>query len=87
MLVTINVNSLSSGGIQICVSKPQAKLTLPQTYPSAREARAVLLEFGIDEKEIDDTLKLLLEVGPNQPLHLLVRDVPQKTLSDHGFKV
>ncbi len=58
-----------------------------QTYATLNEARQVLLEFEIPENEIEDTLKLLSEVGPNQSLHFSVKDIPQKTLWDHGFKL
>src|SRR6266576_3979449 len=63
MLVNVSVNRLNSGGVQICVAKPQANPSPVQTYPSIDAARRVLLEFGIDEKDIDATLKLLPEVG------------------------
>jgi len=87
VLVKVGINSLNSGRVQISVSKPQANPQPVQTYPSPKEAREVLLEFCIDGKEIDDTLKLLSDVGPNQPLHFFARDIPQKVLSDYGFKL
>lgn len=53
MLINISINRLNSGGIQICVASPQAKPTPTQTYASIEEARDVLLDFAIDEKEAD----------------------------------
>ena len=87
VLVAIQVNSLNNGTIQILVSKPQSNSNPVQTYPSSEEARQVLFALGIDETEIQDTLKLLSAVGPNQRLHFLVRDIPQKILLDHGFRL
>ena len=86
MLVNISVNSLTSGRVQICVAKPQAAPHPVQTYSSVEEARPVLLAFGIDERVIDETLKLLPEAGPNQPLVFTSKVVPQQVLWDHGFK-
>jgi len=87
VLVTVSLNSMNSGQVQVCVSKPQAIPSPVQTYSTPTEARNVLQAFGIGEKEIEDTLKLLIEVGPNQPLRFMPREIPQKVLSDHGFKV
>lgn len=86
MLVNISVNSLTSGRVQICVAKPQSAPHPVQTYPSLKEARQVLLAFGIEESVIDETAKLLPEAGPNQPLFFTPKDVPQRALWDHGFK-
>ena len=45
------------------------------------------MEFGIDEKDIDATLKLLPEVGPKEPLKFSAIEVPQNILAAHGFKL
>jgi hypothetical protein len=87
VLVTVSVNSMNSGRIQICVSKPQANPSPVQTYSTPTEARNVLQAFGIEEREIEETLKLLIEVGPHQALRFSPREISQKTLSDHGFNV
>jgi hypothetical protein len=50
-------------------------------------ARHVLINFGIEEKLIDETLKLLSEVDPNQALYFSPRDVPQHILGAHGFRL
>jgi len=87
VVVSISVNSLNSGGVQICVAKPQYNPHPGQTYPSVELARQVLLDFGIEEKVIDETLKLLPEVGPNQALYFSPKDVPQHILGIHGFRL
>jgi hypothetical protein len=87
VLVSVHIKSLDGGKIQICVSRPQAKGDSGQTYQSFVHAREALLALGIDEKEIEETLQLLSDVGHDRPLHFLVRDIPQKVLSDNGFKL
>jgi hypothetical protein len=87
MFVYVSVNSINSGRIRVSIAKPHSNPRPVQTYPSIQSARQVLLEFAFDEKEIEETLNLLSEVGPNQPLHFLVRDIPQKILWNHGFKL
>ena len=67
MLVVISVNRMDSNGVQVCVARPQHNATSVQTYPSEAAARAVLLGFGIAEKVLDDSLKLLPQLGANQP--------------------
>jgi hypothetical protein len=87
VVVNISVDSLTSGRVQICVAKPQSSPHPVQTYPSAELARQVLLDFGIEEKLIDETLKLLSEVDPNQALYFSPRDVPQHILGTRGFRL
>ncbi len=86
MLVNISVNSLTSGRVQICVARPQSAPRPVQTYSFAEEARQVVLAFGIEEKVVDETVKLLPEGAPNQPLFFTPKDVPQRVLWDNGFK-
>jgi hypothetical protein len=87
MLVGVSINRLKSGKVQICVAKPQYNSNPVQTFPSAKEARDVLLAFGIGEAEVNENLKLLPEVGPNEPLTFPPLDVPQNLLWKNGFKV
>ena len=87
MLVNVSVNRLNSGRVQICVMKPQSNPHPVQTYPSVEEARKVLLGFGIGAKDVDATLKLLPEVGPNATLRFSSMDVPQGNLWAQGFKL
>jgi len=87
MLVNVSVNRLNSGRVQICVMKPQSNPHPVQTYPSVEEARKVLLGFGINETDVDATLKLLPEVGANETLRCSSMDVPQPILWARGFKL
>ena len=87
VLVRISVNSLNSGRFQVSIGKPQSSPQPVQTYSSLEQARRVLLEFGIDQKQVEATLKLIPEVGPNQPLHFSPLEVPQRVLWDHGFQL
>src|SRR5947207_6076079 len=82
-----SITRLENGRVQICVAKPQSSPTPGQTYPSSEAARRVLFNFGLDEKDIDATLKLLPVVGPNQPLTFSGRNVRHKVWKDHGFKL
>ena len=81
------MNSLNSGRFQICVGKPQSNALPVQTYSSLEEARRVLLELGIEQTQVDATLNLISDVGPNQPLYFSPTDIPQRILWDHGFKL
>ena len=87
MLVNVSVNRLNSGRVQISVAKPQANPNPVQTYASIDIARRVLLDFGIDEKEVDSTLKLLSEIGPQDVLRFSAMDVAQNLLDKHGFRL
>jgi hypothetical protein len=87
VLVKITVNSLNAGTFQIRVGRPQSNLQPVQTYSSLEQARRVLLEFGIEQVQVDATLNLFSDIAPNQPLHFSPLDVPQRILWDHGFKL
>ena len=87
MLVVISVNRMDSNGVQVCVGRPQHNATSVRTYPSEAAARAVLLDFGMTEKVLDDSLKLLPQVGANQPLTFPPLDVPQHELLEKGFEL
>lgn len=87
MLVNVSVNRLNSGRVQILVAKPQANPNPVQTYPSIDAAKRVLLDFGIDEKEVGSTLKLLPEIGPQEVLRFSAMDVAQNLLEKHGFRL
>ena len=87
MLVVISVNRMDSNGVQVCVARPQHNATSVQTYPSEAAVRAVLLSFGIAEKVLDDSLKLLPQLGANQPLKFPPLDVPQHELLEKGFEL
>ena len=59
MLVIISVASLSSGGLEVCVQRPQHHANAARIYHSSEQVRATLLKFGIIEKALDEVLKLL----------------------------
>ena len=85
MLVNVRVNRLIGGSVQSFVAKPQASPNPVQTYASIDIARGVLLDFGIDEREVDSTLKLLPEIGPRDVLRFSAINVAQNLLEKHGF--
>ncbi len=63
MLVIISVASLSSGGLEILVQRPQHHANAARIYQSFEQVRATLLKFGIAEKALDEVLKLLPQLG------------------------
>lgn len=87
MLVNVSVNRLNSGRVQICVGRPQATPTPVQTYASIEMARGVLLDFGIDEQEVDSTMRLLPDMGSEGVLRFPAMEVAQRLLEKHGFKL
>jgi hypothetical protein len=87
MLVDVSVNRLNSGRVQICVARPQATPTPVQTYASIEMAQGVLLDFGIDEQEVNSTMKLLPEIGPEGVLRFPAMDISQSLLERHSFKL
>jgi hypothetical protein len=86
MLVVISM-SRQNGSIGISVAKPQYSSTAVQTYPSEKEARAVLSAFGIDEETIDSYWKLLSQMGVNEQLKFPPMNVPLHELLAFGFDV
>ena len=87
VLVNVSVSRLNGGRVRICVARPQATPTLVQTYPSIEAARGVLLDFGMEEKEVDSTIELLPEIGSEGVLRFPAMDVSQRLLEKHSFKL
>src|SRR5437762_10809777 len=69
MLVIISVASLSSGGLEILVQRPQHHANASRIYHSSEQVRTTLLKFGIVEKALDEVLKLLPQLGTGERLN------------------
>lgn len=86
--VRIGINKLNSGRIQIAVFRDAPnQMTGPvQTYPSAENARKVLLAFGIPSAEIDRNFQALSEIGPKGVLNFTPLEVADEILAAQGFR-
>ncbi len=87
MLVIISVASLSSGGLEVCVQRPQHHANAARIYQSFEQVRATLLKFGIGEKALDEVLKLLPQLGTGERLNFPPVHVPHHDLVAEGFKL
>jgi hypothetical protein len=87
MLVIIRVSRLDNHRIEIGVARPQHDSNPAHNYPSEKEARAVLADFGISEETIASHLKLLAQMGTGEQLKFPPMDVPQNQLLSRGFRL
>jgi hypothetical protein len=87
LLVIVSVSRLDSDRIEIGVARPQHDSNPTHNYPSEKEVRGVLSEFGISEDTIASHLKLLSQMSPNEQLNFPPMDVPQNDLLSRGFRL
>ncbi len=87
MLVIVSVSRLDNDRIEVGVARPQHDSNPAHNYPSEKEVRAVLSDFGISEELIASHLKLLARMGTGEELKFPPMDVPQNQLLSRGFSV
>ena len=87
MLVIVSVSRLDNDRIEIGVARPQHDSNPTHNYPSEKEARAVLSDFGISEELIASHLKLLAQMGTGEELKFPPMDVPKHELRSKGFRL
>ena len=87
MLVIVSLSRLDNDRIEIGVARPQHDSNHSQNYPSEKEVRAVLSDFGITEELIASHLKLLAQMGTGEELKFPPMDVPQNQLLSRGFSL
>ncbi len=87
MLVIVSLRRLDNDRIEIGVARPQHDSNPTHNFPSEKEVRAVLSDFGISQEEIDFYLKLLAQMGTGEQLKFPPMDVPQNKLLSRGFRL
>jgi hypothetical protein len=87
MLVIVSVSRLDNDRIEVGVARPQHDSNPTHNYPSEKEARAVLSDFGIREELMASHLKLLAKMGASEQLKFPQMDVPQHELRSKGFRL
>jgi hypothetical protein len=78
---------LIGGGLEVCVQRPQHTANASRIYDSLEQVKATLLNFGITEKALDETLRLLPQLGTGERLNFLPVDVPHHDLVAEGSKL
>jgi hypothetical protein len=87
MLVIVTVSRLDNARIEVRVARPQHDSNPTRSFPSEKEARAVLSDFGISEELMASHLKLLAQMGANEQLKFPPMDVPHNELLSKGFRL
>jgi hypothetical protein len=87
MIVIFSVANMSSGAFEISVQRPQHNANASRIYQSLEQTKAVLLNFGIAQEVLDESLKLLPQVEAGKHLTFPPIDVPHHELAAEGFKL
>jgi hypothetical protein len=87
MLVIVSVSRLDNDRIEVGVARPQHDSNPTHSYPSEKEVRPVLSDFGISEEIMASHLKFLTQMGANEQLRFPPMDVPQHELLSQGFRL
>jgi hypothetical protein len=87
MLVIVSVSRLDSDRIEVGAARPQHDSNPTHNYPSEKEVRAVLSDFGMSEELIASHLKLLAQMDAIEQLKFPPMDVPQHKLRSRGFRL
>src|SRR6266566_5499523 len=87
MLVIVSVSRLGNDRIEVGVARPQHDSNPTHNYPSEKEARAVLSDFGMSEELVASHLRLLAQMGTGEQLKFPPMDVPQNQLLSRGFSL
>jgi hypothetical protein len=69
MLVIVSVRRLDNDRIEIAVKRAQHDSNPTHNYPSEKEARAVLSDFGISQEIMASHLRLLAQTGAGEQLN------------------
>jgi hypothetical protein len=85
--VEVLVNTMNSGRFQVNVRRQGQNPSPVQTYMTREEAEAALRAIGIREIDIQQTLDLLPDIGPNTPMSFGLMDLEEIKLHNNGFLV
>jgi len=80
MLVIVSVRRLDNDRIEIGVARPQHDSNPTHNYPSEKEARAVLSDFGMSEELVASHLRLLAQMGASEQLRFPQLASPKKMM-------
>jgi hypothetical protein len=87
MQISVDINKLPSGRVQIAVFRPTSSNGFSLTYPNPQAARDVLLALGLPPRQIEDHLSLLAEIGPIEVLHFAAQEISDEVLAAQGFRI
>jgi hypothetical protein len=87
MVVIISVAHLIGGGLEVWVQRPQHTANASRAYQSLEQVKTTLRKFGITDRILDESLKLLPQLGTGERLNLPPVDLPHHDLVAEGFKL